>query len=98
MVFQEESQNEPAVTGTLRKKSYTVKINPSWCKSCRICAAFCPKKVLSLSEDGAPVVSNPEACTGCMLCELRCPDFAIEVIREEKEEKGEEEGGDGRVG
>ena len=51
------------------------------CKSCSICAAFCPKSVLAVSELGKIQVVNKEACIGCGQCELRCPDYAIFVDR-----------------
>lgn len=56
-----------------------VTIHTAWCKKCGICAAFCPKKVFDLDEDGAPIAARPEDCIRCRLCELRCPDFAIKV-------------------
>ena len=51
------------------------------CKGCCICAAFCPKSVLAVSELGKIQVVNKEACIGCGQCELRCPDYAIFVDR-----------------
>jgi 2-oxoglutarate ferredoxin oxidoreductase subunit delta len=72
---------------------YRVNIYRDWCKSCGICAAFCPRQCLSLDADGAPVVDHAERCTGCRWCELHCPDFAIcvrEVVpKEQKSEKAE---------
>jgi len=65
---------------------YRINIFRDWCKSCGICAAFCPRHCLSLDADGAPVVDHAERCTGCRWCELHCPDFAIcvrEVVSEE---------------
>jgi 2-oxoglutarate ferredoxin oxidoreductase subunit delta len=62
-----------------RKKSYTPVIIPAWCKSCGICSAFCPKKVIGLNDMGAPVIERPDECVGCRFCELHCPDFAITV-------------------
>jgi 2-oxoglutarate ferredoxin oxidoreductase subunit delta len=59
-----------------------------WCKSCGICAAFCPKKVIGRDDTGAPVIEHPQECIGCRFCELHCPDFAITI--KEKAEKGEE--------
>jgi 2-oxoglutarate ferredoxin oxidoreductase subunit delta len=72
-------------------QEYDIDIFPDWCKSCGICAAFCPKKCITLNADGNPVVSSRERCTGCRWCELHCPDFAI-CIKElvEKEAKLEE--------
>jgi len=63
---------------------YDIDIFRDWCKSCGICAAFCPRQCLSLDADGAPVVVNSKRCTGCRWCELHCPDFAICVREVEK--------------
>ncbi|MDD7677585.1 MAG: 4Fe-4S binding protein, partial [Anaerovibrio sp.] len=41
--------------------------------------AFCPKKVLGLSELGKVVIENPDDCIACGQCEMRCPDYAIFV-------------------
>jgi 2-oxoglutarate ferredoxin oxidoreductase subunit delta len=60
---------------------YRINIYRDWCKSCGICAAFCPRECLSLDAEGAPVVDHAERCTGCRWCELHCPDFAI-CVRE----------------
>jgi 2-oxoglutarate ferredoxin oxidoreductase subunit delta len=60
---------------------YRVDIYRDWCKSCGICAAFCPRQCLSLDAAGSPVVDHAERCTGCRWCELHCPDFAI-CVRE----------------
>jgi 2-oxoglutarate ferredoxin oxidoreductase subunit delta len=69
---------------------YRINIYRDWCKSCGICAAFCPRQCLSLDAEGAPVVDKAERCTGCRWCELHCPDFAI-CVREvaSKEAKSE---------
>ena len=58
---------------------YGINIYRDWCKSCGICAAFCPRQCLSLDAEGGPVVDNSQRCTGCRWCELHCPDFAIAV-------------------
>ena len=57
------------------------------CKACGNCVAFCPKDVLSMTEEEYndrgyhyPCVTKPEECTGCKLCELLCGDFAIFVL------------------
>ena len=59
-----------------------ITINPSYCKACEICVAFCPEDVLEM-RDGVPVVVNLDSCTECLQCEMRCPDFAITVERYE---------------
>ncbi len=66
-------------SGKKSKKKYTQTIFQDWCKSCGICAAFCPKKVIIRNEDGMPEISDPDACIGCRFCELHCPDFAISI-------------------
>ncbi len=60
---------------------YEIDIFRDWCKSCGICAAFCPRQCLGLDENGAPVIKDAKRCTGCRWCELHCPDFAI-CVRE----------------
>jgi 2-oxoglutarate ferredoxin oxidoreductase subunit delta len=60
-------------------------INRKFCKGCGICVAFCPKQVLELDELGKVVDKNAAACISCGQCELRCPDFAIQVVKKEKE-------------
>lgn len=61
------------------KQHFDISVYRDWCKGCGICAALCPKKVLSRNEEGGPVVADPDACIGCGWCELHCPDFAISV-------------------
>jgi 2-oxoglutarate ferredoxin oxidoreductase subunit delta len=56
---------------------YEIDIFRDWCKSCGICAAFCPRQCLEMDARGAPRVKSPERCNGCRWCELHCPDFAI---------------------
>ena len=65
--------------------TFAVIINRKICKGCGICVAFCPKQVLELDELGKVVDKNAEACISCGQCELRCPDFAIQVVKKEKE-------------
>jgi 2-oxoglutarate ferredoxin oxidoreductase subunit delta len=72
------------------RKSYQIDIFLDWCKSCGICAAFCPKQCIRVDEEGGPVVESSERCTGCRWCELHCPDFAISV-RECQEKVAREE-------
>ena len=57
-------------------------VNLDWCKGCGICAAFCPKGVLSVKDKVA--VLDPSNCIFCGQCEQRCPDYAIYIV-EDKE-------------
>lgn len=61
---------------TLQKEP--VRVYEPWCKGCRICVEYCPKKVFEMKE-GKAVAVRPEDCILCGLCQLRCPDFAIEL-------------------
>jgi 2-oxoglutarate ferredoxin oxidoreductase subunit delta len=54
-------------------------IKYEWCKKCGICVAFCPTKVFTNDDFGAPIISSPEKCGNCGLCVLRCPDFSIKL-------------------
>lgn len=76
------------------RPEYGINIYRDWCKSCGICAAFCPRQCLSLDAEGAPVVDKAERCTGCRWCELHCPDFAICVreLASGEQKSGEAEG------
>jgi 2-oxoglutarate ferredoxin oxidoreductase subunit delta len=55
------------------------------CKACGNCVVFCPKDVLTMSDQfnergyHFPCVTQPEECTGCKLCELLCGEFAVFV-------------------
>ena len=57
----------------------SLKIITERCKGCGICAAFCPKQVLALSEIEKIKAVNEENCIKYGQCELRCPDYAIFV-------------------
>lgn len=65
--------------GKKPKKDFEIDIFRGWCKSCGICAAFCPRECIKLDEEGSPVIEEALRCTGCGWCELHCPDFAISV-------------------
>ena len=60
-------------------------INPTWCKGCGICVAFCPKDVLVIKGEKVTIkdISN---CILCGQCEQRCPDYAIYIKDGEKSE------------
>ena len=70
-----------------KKKLFDQVIFSVWCKSCGLCVAFCPQKVIGRDKTGAPVIEKPDACIGCRFCELRCPDFAITIKEREKESR-----------
>jgi len=76
---QPESGQKP---NAKQKKVFDQIIFRDWCKSCGLCAAFCPQKVFH-NESGAPIIGQPDACIGCRFCELRCPDFAITIKERE---------------
>lgn len=61
------------------KNSFIFYFNTDRCKKCGVCSAFCPKKVIAMSNNGYPYARSPEKCNGCYLCFYRCPDFAVEV-------------------
>ena len=66
-----------------------VSINRQWCKGCGICVAFCPKKGLSLDDEGK-ASHNPELCVECGMCEQYCPDLAVTVEKTAKAKTGKE--------
>ncbi|MGL1932452.1 MAG: 4Fe-4S binding protein [Desulfotalea sp.] len=61
------------------RKMFEITIFHEWCKSCGICSALCPKKVIGADKTGEPFIENADACIGCRFCEIHCPDFAITV-------------------
>jgi 2-oxoglutarate ferredoxin oxidoreductase subunit delta len=67
-----------------RKSLKAFTVNPRYCKSCEICVALCPKKILSMKGKN-PVISDISECTLCATCEVHCPDLAIELEASEVE-------------
>lgn len=63
----------------MKNKRFKVGVRYAWCKSCGICVALCPTKIIKQDEDGKAIVENSEGCIGCQMCALHCPDFCIEV-------------------
>jgi 2-oxoglutarate ferredoxin oxidoreductase subunit delta len=90
---QKKAENAGAAPGAAAAephKQYEIEIFPDWCKSCGICAAFCPRSCIKMNEAGKPVVVDAKRCTGCGWCELHCPDFAI-CVREQAAKNAAEE-------
>lgn len=63
-----------------------VSVREDFCKSCGLCVAACPAKVLRISEKINPKGHRPveqfkEGCTGCALCARVCPDVVLTVYR-----------------
>ncbi|MFO7636744.1 MAG: 4Fe-4S binding protein [Clostridia bacterium] len=58
------------------------------CKSCGLCIAACPKKIIvrkgCINQLGYhPVeISDHEKCTRCAMCATACPDLVLEVKEE----------------
>ena len=55
------------------------------CKACGICIALCPQQVFDRDELGRPVVARLADCTVCAFCERHCHDFAVDIVRPERE-------------
>ena len=64
-----------------------IEVDELHCKGCELCMAFCPPKIISLSEELnssgylTAVCTDSEGCTGCAVCATVCPEAAIEVYR-----------------
>jgi 2-oxoglutarate ferredoxin oxidoreductase subunit delta len=68
---------------------FEVKVDASRCKSCELCIAVCPKKIIALSEKKndlgfrLAICTDESTCTGCLACAQVCPDVAIEIFRKD---------------
>lgn len=64
-----------------------VEVHSERCKSCGLCVAICPKKVLSIgtktNTKGYYFVETTDAenCIGCSLCGMVCPDIVLEIYK-----------------
>jgi len=88
IVNESEKAEQVVSAGTETKtgnKRFEIDIFRDWCKSCGICASFCPRKCIELDEEGSPSKLDSSRCTGCGWCEMHCPDFAISVHHREGE-------------
>lgn len=69
--------------------AFKVKVDARRCKSCELCVAVCPKKIMEISdrknEQGfwLAVCVDESVCTGCLACAQVCPDVAIEILKTE---------------
>jgi len=78
-------QSEPVtdtkdkIPSSRKEKYFDVSFYHDWCKSCGICMAFCPQKIIGTDSKGRPVIEDADRCVGCRFCEIHCPDFAITV-------------------
>ena len=65
--------------------AYRIAIDRERCKGCGYCVEFCPRDVLTMSDElnpkgyTLPAVTNEANCRGCDLCTLLCPEFAVTV-------------------
>lgn len=63
----------------------TVFVRRDRCKSCGLCIAHCPPKIIGLSEavnkQGSHFaeVRDPARCIACMICAITCPELAIHI-------------------
>jgi 2-oxoglutarate ferredoxin oxidoreductase subunit delta len=62
-----------------------VGVNEERCKSCGLCVAACPMKVLRISDKinskgYRPVEQFKEGCIACKMCAITCPDVVLEVF------------------
>lgn len=68
---------------------YRVKVDPDKCKSCQLCVAACPKKIMKLSDKKnsrgfeIAICVDEDLCIGCQACAQVCPDVAIEIDKED---------------
>lgn len=69
--------------------AFIIRIDARRCKSCELCVAACPKKIMLISdrknELGFRIAAcgDESACTGCAACGQVCPDAAIEIVKTE---------------
>jgi 2-oxoglutarate ferredoxin oxidoreductase subunit delta len=68
-------------------------IDRELCKGCGYCITACPKKLITFDENFNAMGNHPATpvdivtCNGCGLCAVVCPDIAIEVWKEDGNNK-----------
>lgn len=75
----------------MSKRSKTV-FRDDRCKSCDLCVAVCPQKIIYIANrlnrqgyrPAAIKEEDMERCVGCAVCARICPDTVIEVYQEAK--------------
>jgi 2-oxoglutarate ferredoxin oxidoreductase subunit delta len=78
-VLSSETEKKNSTSSGKKKKFYDVSFFHAWCKTCGLCVAFCPKKIITADKTGKPEILDTDKCNGCRFCEIHCPDFAITV-------------------
>ena len=64
-----------------------VTVREEYCKSCELCVAACPMKILRISEHINPKGHRPVEqfdngkCIGCAMCANVCPDMVLSVYK-----------------
>lgn len=67
------------------------------CKGCGICTAFCPPKILVLSDHFNPrgypevKITDAGACRGCLQCCLMCPDVVFAFAQKDDTHASDDE-------
>ncbi len=75
-------------------KSWHIWVDDEVCKSCGLCIANCPKKILQYSQRINTQGLNPmecidhDACIGCLSCAEMCPEVAIQITGVEGAKNG----------
>jgi len=63
-------------------KMLDFKINQQTCTRCGLCVADCPARIISLSEDGYPIITLEKegSCYKCQHCLAICPTGAVSIL------------------
>ncbi|WGK68547.1 4Fe-4S dicluster domain-containing protein [Candidatus Haliotispira prima] len=78
-------------------RTFHIWVDDEVCKSCGLCIANCPKKILRFSDRINKQGLNPmecidhNSCIGCLSCAEICPEVAIQVTGLTREPAREEE-------